>query len=45
MLLRESQMAVTITGIEGLRLIVSIMGMVAHKVPSDDLVSACLDYC
>lgn len=39
MLLRESQMAVTITGMEGLRLVVSIMGMVAHKVPAEDLVS------
>jgi len=37
-LLRENQQIVTITGIEECRLIISILAMVIHKVPSDDLV-------
>jgi hypothetical protein len=32
-------MAVTLTGIEETRLIVSILAMVVHKVPVEDLVS------
>ncbi|KAI9632114.1 nucleoporin Nup186/Nup192/Nup205 [Dioszegia hungarica] len=36
-LLRENQMAVTLTGIEETRLIVSILAMVVHKVPVEDL--------
>lgn len=39
-LLRDSQQNVTVTGIEELSLIVSILGMVSHKVPSVDLVRA-----
>lgn len=38
-LLRENQMAITIIGIEEIRLIVSILAAVVHKVPEDDLVS------
>lgn len=38
-LLRQNQQFVSLMGIEELKLLVSIIGMVVHKVPADDLVS------
>lgn len=39
LLLRESQNSLTLIGIEETRLIVSLLGLVAPKIPSDDLTS------
>ena len=38
LLLRESQQYISLIGMEELRLLVSILGMVVHKVPEEDLV-------
>lgn len=38
-LLRENQQFLSMTGVDECRLIISILAMTAHKVPSDDLVS------
>jgi len=43
LLLREHQQIVTAAGIEEFRLIVSILAMVVHKIPSEDLVSLISD--
>jgi nuclear pore complex protein Nup205 len=39
LLLREIRDNATVTGMEECKLIVSILAMVVHKVPTDDLVS------
>ena len=38
MILRENQQYLTLKGIEECRLIISMLAMVVHKVPSEDLV-------
>ena len=39
-LLRENQQVISLEGVEEFRLIISILAMILHKIPSDDLVSA-----
>lgn len=39
-LLRENQQYYTMTGVEETRLVVAILAMVVHKVPTEDLVSS-----
>lgn len=40
LLLRENQQYHTMTGVEETRLVIAILAMVVHKVPTEDLVSS-----